>query len=232
MRKLMIAAMFVCLTMTAGASGEPGGAVPDLTKGEELTRINERWVGPVGIYCGAWRPRQRSNEAQWVRQLLVQKIQEGSPADGVLQVGDVILGADGTGAKQVPLFEGATWAMIPIANAINEAEARKPAVLKLLVWRKGETKTIPIELDYLGRYSGTAPYNCEKSANILKRGIDALLKEEKGDKAGFGVLCLLAVAHPDDPRYDAILAKAKEWAHALEEGGIIVLHQGFRIARP
>lgn len=216
---LISVCVLLCLIVRLHAEDGPKQPIPDLTKGEELTRINERWVGPVGIYCGAWRPRQRSNEAQWVRQLLVQKIEEGSPADGVLQVGDVILGADGTGAKQVPLFEGATWAMIPIANAINEAEARKPAVLKLLVWRNGETKTIPIQLDYLGRYSEMAPYNCEKSANILKKGIDALLKEEKGDKAGLGVLCLLAAADPDDPRYDAVMAKAKEWAHALEEGG-------------
>lgn len=274
MRKLIITTVCVSFMGVATSEDGPEQPIPDLTKREELTRINERWVGPLGIYCGAWRPRQRSDEAKWVRQLLVQEVEEGSPADGVLQVGDVILGASGTGAKEVPLFEGAPWAMIPIAEAITEAEAHDPALLKLRIFRfisEGKTKEDPdavkgpsiddldidalepaggadplkdlglspnkepgtdaepklvgkemivtIELDALGRYSETAPFDCNKSRNILNQGIDALLKEEKGDKAGFSVLCLLAAAHPDDPRHDAIMSKAGEWAHALEPEG-------------
>ena len=70
-----------------------------------------------------------------VRQVQVLSIAKGSPADGVLKIDDVILGADGTGAAKVPLFEGADSALMPLADAINEAEARNPAILKLLVWR-------------------------------------------------------------------------------------------------
>ena len=132
--------MCLCSTMATGAADEPGSAVPDLTKGGELTRINSRWVGPVGIECGAWRPRQRSDDAKYVRQLQVLEVDKGSPADGILAEGDVILGADGTGAATVPLFESAPWAMIPIANAITEAEARDPALLKLLIWRPNRTQ--------------------------------------------------------------------------------------------
>lgn len=209
----------LCLMLPCQAQDGPKQPIPDLTKGEKLTRMNSRWAGPVGIYCGMWRP-VRGDKMEDVRQLLVLEVDKGSPADGVLEVDDVILGADGTGALKVPLFEGSEiWPMIPIAEAITDAEARNPALLKLLVWRKGVTKTVPIELEYLGRYSETAPYDCPKSKAILKKGIDALLKEEKGDAAGFGVLCLLAAAHPDDPRHDAMMAKAKEWAHALEDGG-------------
>lgn len=205
----------LCLVLT----GQVQSAVPDLTKGGKLTRINERWVGPIGIHCGAWRIG-RGDKMEDVRQLQVLEVDKGSPADGVLQVDDVILGADGTGAATVPLFQGSKiWPMDPITEAISEAEARDPALLKLLVWSKGTTKTVTIKLESLGRYSETAPYNCPKSKAILKKGIDALLKEEKGDIAGFSVLCLLAAAHPDDPRHDAMMAKAKEWAHALEDGG-------------
>ncbi|MFK7851157.1 MAG: DUF6288 domain-containing protein [Akkermansiaceae bacterium] len=200
------------------AAEDPAKDIPDLTKGGKLERNNERWVGPIGIHCGTWRPRQRSNEAGHVKQLLVQKVEEGSPADGVLEVGDVILGADGIGAKQVPFFEGTPWAMIPIAEAITEAEARNPAILKLLVWRKGETKTLPVKLDYLGRYSDTAPYNCEKSRKILRHGAIAICEKNKPDKSGFGILCLLAASDPTDPNHDKYLAKAREWAHAMEVG--------------
>ena len=138
-RRLIIAALCACLAIAAMANETaiPGsGGVPDITKGGRLTRINVRWAGPIGIYCGAWRPGGRSRTTdEYIRQLLVLEVEQNSPANGVLQKDDVILGADGTGAEKVPMFEGGQWAMIPIANAITEAEARNPAVLKLLIWR-------------------------------------------------------------------------------------------------
>lgn len=268
--------LITLLLVPLQAADGPKKPIPDLTKGEELNRINERWVGPLGIYCGAWRPRQRSQEAKWVRQLLVQSVDKGSPADGVLQKGDVILGADGTGAAKVPLFEGASWAMIPIAEAITVAEARNPALLKLLIWRpgkkgqakadpnalkaptldnldfgalelgggdalkdwrlankkkggekakakpaklEGKTLTVTIKLESLGRYSDTAPYNCPKSKAILRKGIEALSKSEKGDDAGFAVLCLLAADDATNPNNDRYQALAKKWVHELKPEG-------------
>jgi hypothetical protein len=217
MKKLIITAACVCLTMTAMANETeiPGtGGIPDLTKGGKLTRINERWAGPVGIYCGSWRPSGKQKIAD-VRQLQVLEVQKGSPADGILEVGDVILGADGTGAAQVPLFEGSDWSMIPIADAITEAEARNPALLKLLRWRSGKTETVTIKLQALGRYSDTAPYNCEKSKRILRQGIKALYESNDPGKANLGLLCLLAADDPTDPENDKYQARAKEWAHKL-----------------
>ena len=278
MRRAIIAAMCVSLTVAQVAAEEPGSAIPDLTKGGELTRINERWAGPLGIFCGMWRARQRSDDQMYIKQLLVQKVDKGSPADGILFEGDVILGADGTGAEEVPLFEGAPWTMIPIAEAITEAEARDPAILKLLVWRpiskeavssqgggkgnekpaalddlldlddskaktggtlggfkptiidnpaggkvggevEGKVHTISIQLESLGRYSDTAPFNCLKSQRILRKGIQALYESNQSDKAGFGVLCLLAADDPTNPENAKYQAKAKEWVYALEPGG-------------
>ncbi len=218
--RFVTACLLLGLAAPLQAQDGPAQPIPDLRKGEELTRKNERWGGPIGVHFGYWRPRQRSNEQIWVRQLLVQKIEEGSPADGVLEVGDVILGADGTGAKQVPLFQGASKTLIPLANAITEAEARKSAQLQLLVWRKGKTSTVTLQLEYLGRYSDTAPYNCPKSQNVLRKGIAALAKQEKVDKSGLGILCLLASNDPTNPDNDKHQALAKKWAHELVlEGG-------------
>ncbi|MHC4253659.1 MAG: DUF6288 domain-containing protein, partial [Planctomycetota bacterium] len=139
MRSLFVGVALMCVMTSVEAAEIPGSkGVPDLTKGGELKRINKRWAGPLGIYCGAWRPvqgRDNSHQAKYVRQLLVLEIDKGSPADGILEKDDVILGADGTGARRAPLFESAPWGMIPIAEAITEAEARDPALLKLLVWR-------------------------------------------------------------------------------------------------
>ena len=273
MRNHFIITICLCLMLSVGVAEEPVSGIPDLTKGGELTRINERWAGPLGIFCGMWRARQRSDDQMYIKQLLVQSIDKGSPADGILEVGDVILGADGTGAAEVPLFEGAPWTMIPIAEAITEAEARDPALLKLLIWREvkeapkavqapvkekslddlildesdnkgsslldveeikipqaspqrqgkgkvtGKTFTVTIQLDALGRYSETAPYDCEKSKRILRKGIKALYDANKPDKSGFGVLCFLAADDPTDPNNAKYQAKAKEWVHNLEPGG-------------
>ena len=191
---LMFSALCMCLTPATNAKDIPGtNGVPDLTKGGILKRINLRWAGPVGIFCGSWRPR--GQKITDVRQLQVLQIEKGSPADGILQIHDVILGADGTGAEKVPLFKGAESSMIPIANAITEAESRNPALLKLLIWRpvkknsdkpapatvdlrsvskmlqpftEGKTMTVTIKLKTLGTYSDTAPYDCPKSKRILR----------------------------------------------------------------
>lgn len=271
MKKLISTTMLLCCAMTAMANETeiPGtNGVPDLTKGGGLTRINERWIGPLGIKCGFWRPRGQKQE--YVRQFLVVEIDKGAPADGVLEVGDVILGADGTGAAKVSLFEGASWPLSLFGDPIAEAEARDPALLKLLVWRpspkmeapgkpgkapslddmsalddvdagegnalgdwgakpkkahaeeeaaKGKTMTVAVKLEYLGRYSDTAPYNCEKSKNILRKGIKKLYEDNQPDKAGLSVLCLLAADDPTNPDNDKYQARAKEWAHQIEVGG-------------
>ena len=267
---LSACALLVSLVPLNAEDG-PKKPIPDLTKGEELSRVNERWLKTIGVFSGAWRPRNNSNELIWVRQHQVRKIEEGSPADGVLKVGDVILGADGTGTGEVPLFQGSeVWPTENIGDAITEAEARDPAILRLRIFRPtknplakdddkakapsldnlevdgletgagaaglddwgpspnkkkassnalGQEMTVALELDYLGRYSETAPYNCDKSMKILVRGVEALLKEENVDQAGLAILCILAAAHPDNPQYDRIMAKAKTWAHQLKDGG-------------
>lgn len=148
------------------------------------------------------------------------EVEKGSPADGVLEVGDVILGADGTGAAKVPLFEGhSSWAEMMFGDPIAEAEARNPAVLNLLVWRKGQTSTIPIKLHHLGRYSETAPYNCPKSKAILRAGIKTLYEQNKPDKIGWSVLCMIAANDPTDPDNAKYQARAKEWVYQLEPAG-------------
>lgn len=88
----LIALFCLCFALPGHAQDGPKQPIPDLTKGEELTRTNERWVGPLGIHCGAWRQRQGANdETPFIRQLLVREVQAGSPADGVLEVGDAYM---------------------------------------------------------------------------------------------------------------------------------------------
>src|SRR5210317_791062 len=53
----------------------PGtNGIADLTKGGTLTRVNLRWAGPIGIFCGTWRPRRQ--KIQDVRQVQVLSIRK------------------------------------------------------------------------------------------------------------------------------------------------------------
>jgi len=80
----------------------------------------------------------------------VAQVAEGSPAAGVIKVGDEIVGA---GAAR---FE--KDARRELAVAIDEAET-KEAGGKLTLILKADRK-VELKLAVLGRYSDTAPYKC------------------------------------------------------------------------
>jgi len=204
---------FFCLLTAAEAAEKTLPPIPDLTKGGELTRHNAFLVGPAGFNSWIWRPRQRSDDKKHIRQFQVEAVEKGSPADGILEKGDVILGANGSGASRVPLFD--QHPEYGIADAINEAEARNPATLKLLLWRKGRTKTVKLRLETLGAYSDTAPYNCPKSKRILQKCVKAFYEANEPGEGGLGMLILLAADDPKNPDNEKYQARAKEWAHQL-----------------
>lgn len=94
------------------------------------------------------------------RQILITEVAKGSPADGVLQADDVILGAGGK-----PFADDAR---IQFARALMVAEQdAQKGVLKLIRWRAGKTENVEIRLPVMGTYSATAPYDCKKSAKRI-----------------------------------------------------------------
>ncbi len=204
---------FLCILTVTEAAEKTLPPIPDLTKGGELTRHNAFLVGPAGFNSWIWRPRQRSDDKKHIRQFQVEAVDKGSPADGILAKGDVIIGADGSGAATVPLFD--RHPEYGIADAINEAEARNPAALKLLRWRKGKTETVTLTLETLGAYSDTAPYNCPKSKRILQKCVKAFYEANEPGEGGLGILILLAADDPENPDSEKYQARAKEWAHKL-----------------
>ncbi|MFO8026467.1 MAG: DUF6288 domain-containing protein, partial [Opitutales bacterium] len=182
---------------------------PDLTTGGTRTD-DEFWnLGPTGMTGWFYHEGAHTDKA---RQIEVTSVDAGSPADGILAADDVILGADGTGAEPVEFSSDARKAF---AYAIADAEANSPATLKILRWRAGITSTVSIELETLGAYSATAPYNCPKSAAILEKGLDAVMANGGSDNFNLSLLALLAGNDPDDPDNDARMARAQQEAHAL-----------------
>ena len=186
-------------------------APPDLTTGGvpgDSVTIN---LGPTGMRGWVYHNKVDTGES---RQIQVNSVASGSPAVGFLAANDVILGANGTGATPVNF---STDARKSLALAIADAEARNPAILKLRRWRAGTTTTVTLTLQTLGAYSATAPYNCPKSAEILKRGLEAIMTGS-GETAGrysFGVLSLIAAQNTADPNNAARMARAQTEARAL-----------------
>lgn len=138
------------------------------------------------------------------RQILVTHVGAASPADGIVNVDDVILGVDGK-----PFSDDARKSF---AMAIQEAETEaKGGLLKLTVSRSGEVQELLIKLAVMGTYSDSAPWNCEKSKRILEGAIKVLEKEElKADWAGpIQGLALLATGKPE------YLPKLQDFARIL-----------------
>ena len=86
------------------------------------------------------------------RQIMVTHVGEKSPAEGVLRVDGVILGASGK-----PFADDARQS---IALAIQEAEKEAPGgILTLTRWRAGKTQEVRLKLRVMGTYSETSPYD-------------------------------------------------------------------------
>jgi hypothetical protein len=186
--------------------------VPDLTKDQSVDRKLTYNLGPTGlrgwIYTKAAdnldAAQGRTTTAS--RQILVTHVGAGSPADGVVNVDDIILGVAGK-----PFDDDARKS---IALAIQEAETEtRGGVLKLMVSRGGQVQEPTLKLTVMGTYSDTAPWDCAKSTRILEEACKVLEKEElKANWTGsIQGLALLATGRPE------YLPKARDFARKLTE---------------
>ena len=167
---------------------------PDFTKGEAIPEgATHDWnLGPTGARGWMYSNKLETSEA---RQIMVTEVDPGSPADGVLKPGDVILGAAGRLFKTDPRTE--------LGRAIGIAEASSGRLV-LINWRDGRRKRVTVKLPVLGRYAATAPFDCPKSTKIFERGCAALAQKmaanpEKGTpiERCYNALALLASGNPD-----------------------------------
>ena len=221
-------AMAMLLNLPAMAAEGP----PDLTKGE-TTGVNPKQtynLGSTGMRGWIYlKPAThfdglQSRTTEVSRQILVTHVGGKSPADGVIEVNDVILGIDGK------MFTDD--ARRSIALAIQEAEKEtNKGILKLTRWRAGKTDVAELKLNIMGTYSATAPYNCPKSKKIFAEACKALEKEPLSENwcGAISGLALLATGNPDN------LPKIREFAHKmgsptmdLSKGGMDAWESGYR----
>ncbi len=168
---------------------------PDFTAGESIPKgASHDWnLGPTG--ARGWMHSHRM-ETTSARQILITEVATGSPADGLLEKGDVILGIGAANFTSDP--------RTAFGKAIGRAEA-SDGKLTLIRWRDGKKEAVTLQLPVLGSYSATAPFSCEKSKRIFEQACVALAKRMK-EKPDFGnpitrsydALALLASG---DPQY-------------------------------
>ena len=198
----------LCLSSLAFLRAAERTPVPDLTQGGKPDQCHDWPLGPTGARGWIWGWKCQTTDA---RQILITSVEKGSPADGILLNGDVILGVDGKP------FE--SDARIRFAQAITEAETVvKHGFLNLIRWREGKASNVVLKLEVLGSYAPTAPYNCPKSKLIFERGCKAIakkgLKNERGEiqisiENDMNALALLASGREE---YRPLLAN---YAHAV-----------------
>jgi hypothetical protein len=175
--------------------------IPDFTRGGKKSDKHDWNLGPTGARGWMWGMRLRTDCA---RQILVTQVDPGSPADGMLQVDDVILGIDGK--------EFNSDARIALGQAITEAEkAENRGLLKLIRWRHGKTENVTLRLKVMGTYGPMAPMDCPKSQKILDNACRYI--EKNGIGRGItGHVNALGLLASDRAKY---LPMVREYAHQL-----------------
>ena len=176
--------------------------IPDLTAGGKRNDKHDWNLGPTGARGWMWGMLLRTDCA---RQILVTKVDPGSPADGVLEVGDVILGV---GGKQ---FD--SDARIAFGRAVTAAEKEENGGrLKLIRWRDGKTETVTLQLKVMGAYGPLVPMGCPKSREILDNACEYIAK--KGIGRGIpGCVNALGLLASGDEKY---LPMVQEFARELK----------------
>ena len=173
---------------------------PDLTKGETNgVHLRETWnLGPTGMrgwiytHPGSYLDSVQGRITTESRQILVTDVASNTPAAGVFQVGDVILGVGGT-----PFTSDARRSF---GRAITDAEQEASGgILELIRFRASQTENVKLKLKVLGTYSAAAPYDCPKTKRIFEDACKALATETpQQDWSGAVIgLALLATGDAD-----------------------------------
>lgn len=217
--------LFTLLLLGLSAQAKPpkSFANPDFTKGDSIPEgATHDWnLGATGLR--GWIYSEKLSTAK-ARQIKVTMVWPGSPADGLIQEGDVILGVGGN-----PF---AYDARTEFGKALTRAEATD-GKLALGVWREGKTQSLTVPLQVLGAYSATAPYDCPKSARILELGCESLARRMEDPKYKAGAiprsLNALALLASGDPKYLPLVTREAHWAADFKSGGMATWYYGYVI---
>ena len=221
-------ALFV-MFWASGANYAIGGGqaaeVPDFTQGAKIPEdAKHDWnLGATGLRGWMYCDKMVTSDA---RQIAITKVAKGSPAYGILEVGDVILGVGGKAFSYDPRTE------MGKALTASESEAGS-GELTLSRWRAGSSEEVVVKIPVLGTYSPTAPYDCPKSKRILEQGCRELAKRMEDPSytrrldpipRSLNALALLASGQES---YLPLIQKEAQWAASFKDEGMATWYYGY-----
>ena len=221
-------ALFVMFS-ASGANYAIGGGqaaeVPDFTQGAKIPEdAKHDWnLGATGLRGWMYCDKMVTSDA---RQIAITKVAKGSPAYGILEVGDVILGVGGKAFSYDPRTE--------MGKALTAAESEAGSgELTLSRWRAGSSEEVVVKIPVLGTYSPTAPYDCPKSKRILEQGCRELAKRMEDPSytrrldpipRSLNALALLASGQES---YLPLIQKEVQWAASFKDEGMATWYYGY-----
>lgn len=171
---------FVLALLFAGALLLPASGanevkpMPDLTNGGKIDHAASWTLGSTG--ARGWIFSNQRHNTEDSRQVYITEVAVGSPADGVLAVGDVILGVQGKSGQAVERFS--MDARKEFAAAVTDAEEdANKGELRLIRWRASKEETVTLKLKVMGAFSETAPYNCPKTDKIIDTMVAGIMAD-------------------------------------------------------
>ncbi|XZE18577.1 DUF6288 domain-containing protein [Pirellulaceae bacterium SH449] len=199
--------------------------IPDFTKGDVIpVNAKHDWnLGPTGLRGWMFCDKLVTTDA---RQIIVTSVAKGSPADGILTEGDVILGVAGKAFSYDPRTE--------FGRAVTQAETEAGGgKIALTRWRNGVTEQVELLLPVLGTFSSTAPYHCSKSQQILKSGLKALAERmslpgySKSENAIPRSLNALALLAGGDATHLPLIQREAKWAANFSSNDFRTWYYGY-----
>jgi hypothetical protein len=229
MKNTLVSLAAIALLASPGAALAAGKVKsipnPDFTKGGAIPEgAKHDWnLGATGARGWMYAEKMVTTDA---RQISITKVDKGSPADGVLAVGDVILGAGGKPFSYDPRTE--------MGRALTYAESDAgQGSLSLTRWRAGSAAEVVVKLPVLGTYSATAPYDCPKSKRILEQGCKDLAARMADPSYAKGLnpiprsLNALALLASGDPAYLPLIRKETEWGANFTTEAMATWYYGY-----
>jgi len=217
--------VFSAFTASYAAGGGQAAEVPDFTQGAKIPDdAKHDWnLGATGLRGWIYCDKMVTSDA---RQIAITKVAKGSPAYGILEVGDVILGVGGKPFSYDPRTE--------MGKALTAAESEAGnGELTLSRWRAGSSEEVVVKIPVLGTYSATAPYECPKSKRILEQGCRELAKRMEDPSytrrldpipRSLNALALLASGQES---YLPLIKKETQWAASFKDEGMATWYYGY-----
>ena len=225
LQTITLAAFFLLPASLVAAGRSRELKIPDFTRGDKIPEgAKHDWnLGATGLRGWIFCDQLVTSDA---RQIAVTQVEKGSPAEGVLAIGDVILGVGGKPFSHDPRTE------LGKALTLAESDAGQ-GQLTLTRWRAGSSEEVALKLPVLGTYSATAPFDCLKSKRILEEGCRALARRMDDPSYARSLdaiprsLNALALLASGDTHHLPLIRREVAWASQYESNDMATWYFGY-----